>query len=59
MVTVYNTCDGYEKCIHKIVIQRPENKEPLCRPRYILDATINVDLKGTWGGCGWDSPGPE
>ena len=45
---MYNTCDGYEKCIRKIVIQKPENKEPLCRSRYIIDDTINVDLKGTW-----------
>lgn len=48
MVTVYDTCDRYEKCIHKIMIQKRENKEPLGRPRGILDDTINVDLKGTW-----------
>jgi hypothetical protein len=41
-------CDRYEKFIHKIVIQKSENKEPLRRPRCILDDTINVDLKGTW-----------
>jgi hypothetical protein len=47
MVTVYNTYDRYEKCVHKIGIQKPENKEPLDRPRCILDDIINVDLKGT------------
>jgi len=41
-------CDGYEKCIHKIVIQKIDNKEPLGRPRCILDVMINVDLTGTW-----------
>jgi hypothetical protein len=47
MVIVYNTHDRYEKCMHKIVIQKPENKEPLGRPRCILDDTINVDIKRT------------
>lgn len=48
MVRAYNTCDRYEKCIHKIVIQKTDNKEPLGRPKCIFDVVINVDLTGTW-----------
>ena len=41
MARAYNTCDRNEKCIHKIVIKKTDNKEPLGRPRCILDVVIN------------------
>jgi hypothetical protein len=47
------TCssDGEGRGVYRVLVEKPEEKRPLGRPRRRWDYTINMDLQvvGSWG----------
>jgi hypothetical protein len=43
---------GTERGVHRLLVGKPEGKQPLGRPRCRWDDNIKMDLKEVGGGCG-------
>jgi hypothetical protein len=49
---------GGERNMYKVLVEKPEGKRPLGRPRHMWEDGIRMDLREIgFGGCGLDSPG--
>jgi hypothetical protein len=49
---------GENKKVYMILVEKPEGKRPLGRPRHRWEDGIKMDLREIgWGVCGVDSPG--
>jgi hypothetical protein len=45
---------GEEECIYRILMEKPEGKRPLGRPRHMWEDKIKMDLREKeWGGMYW------
>jgi len=40
------------RCVHRVLLGKPEGKRPLGRPRRRWEEIINTDLQKVGGGCG-------
>jgi len=52
---------GESRCVHRVLVGKPERKRPFGRPRYRLEDNIKMDLQEV--GCGgmnssdiWEQP---
>ena len=46
-------CGAYGgRCVHRVVVGKPEGKRPLGRPRRSWEDNIKMDLQEVGGGCG-------
>jgi hypothetical protein len=43
---------GEERCVHRILVGKPEGKRPLGRPRRRWEDNIKMDLQEVREGCG-------
>jgi hypothetical protein len=43
---------GEGRGVHRVVVEKPEGKRPLLRPRHRLEDDIKMDLQEVRGGCG-------
>ena len=43
---------GEGRCVHRVLVGKPEGKRPLGRPRRRWEDNIKVDLQEVGGGCG-------
>jgi hypothetical protein len=43
---------GEERVLHRVLVEKPEGKRPLGRPRRRWDDNIKTDLQEVGGGCG-------
>ena len=43
---------GEGRCVHRVLVGKPEGKRPLWRPRRRLEDNIKVDLQEVGGSCG-------
>ena len=43
---------GEGRCVHKVLVGKPEGKRPLGRPRNRWEDNIKMDLQEVGGGCG-------
>jgi hypothetical protein len=43
---------GEERGVHGVLVERPEGKRPLGRPRHRWEDNIKMDLQEVGGGCG-------
>jgi hypothetical protein len=44
---------GEERKVHKVLVEKPEGKRPLGRPRRRWEDGIRMDLGGDWLGGVW------
>jgi hypothetical protein len=42
---------GEGRCVHRVLVGKPEGKRPLGRPRYRWEDNIKMDLQEVGGGC--------
>ena len=43
---------GEGRCVHRVLVGKPEGKRPLGRPRRRWEDIIKMDLQEVGGGCG-------
>jgi hypothetical protein len=43
---------GEGRCVHGVLVGRPEGKRPMRRPRHRWEDNIRMDLQEVGGGCG-------
>ena len=43
---------GEDRCVHRVLVGKPERKRPLGRPRRIWEDNIKMDLQEVGGGHG-------
>ena len=43
---------GERRCVHRVLVRKPEGKKPLGRPRHRWEDNIKMDLQEMGGGCG-------
>jgi hypothetical protein len=43
---------GEGRCVHRVLVGKPEGKRPLGRPRCRWEDTIKMNLQEVGGGCG-------
>ena len=41
------------RCVHRVLVGKPEGKRPLGRPRRRWESNIKMDLQGVGGGGDW------
>ena len=44
---------GEGRCVHRVLVGKPEGKRPLGRPRRRWENNINMDLREVGGGGDW------
>jgi hypothetical protein len=48
---------GEGRNVYRVLVEKPERKKPLGRPRHRWEVGIKMDLRDiAWGGGGVDSP---
>jgi len=47
------TCGAYGVGVHKVLVEKPEGKRPLGRPRRRWEDNIKMDLQEVGGGFGY------
>ena len=45
-------CMGEGRGVHKVLVEKPEGKRPMARPRRRWEDNIKMDLQEGGGGCG-------
>jgi hypothetical protein len=43
---------GEGRCVHGVLVKKPEGKRPLGRPRLRWEDNIKMDIQEVRGGCG-------
>ena len=43
---------GQRRCVHRVLVGKPEGKRPLGRPRRRWEDNIKMDLREVGGSCG-------
>jgi hypothetical protein len=43
---------GEDRGVHRVLVEKPENKRPLGKPRHRWEANIKMDLQEVEGGRG-------